>query len=168
MRSTTPPQVERLFANRGVAGGRATATTIANARVDEWHVNWHEGYSWGNLAMSAPAVKWTSSPIDALHRTLACQRTARPHASQIQQEVVNCGHATFTFSPGLSVGRAGDGSRPPAGAPRQTSTGCAPVTARSVTDILAASGGNMPPMLTAAHSSQLVRGLLVSVFLLPR
>jgi hypothetical protein len=46
-------------------------------------------------------VKWTSTPVYALHRTLACQQTAVPPADQFQQEIVNCGLASFKFNPRL-------------------------------------------------------------------
>ncbi len=95
------PQVVRILANRGLANGCPTAAAIANTYVNQWHSNWEQGQVWDNHAMSYPAVKWTSTPVYPLHRTLACQQTAVPPASDFQQEIVNCGLAAFKFNPGL-------------------------------------------------------------------
>jgi hypothetical protein len=95
------PQVVRILANRGLANGCAAATIIANTYVNQWHYSWEQGYVWDNIAASYPAVKWTSTPVYALHRTLACQQTAVPPADQFQQEIVNCGLASFKFNPRL-------------------------------------------------------------------
>ena len=98
-------QVVRLLANRGLRNGCAQATTIANAWIGQWHYNWSQWFMWENIKIAYPTVAWTSSPIYALHRTLACKATATTSSAEnsigLKDEIVNCGLASFRFSPAL-------------------------------------------------------------------
>jgi hypothetical protein len=95
------PQVVRILANRSVANGCATATTIANTWVNQWHHNFEQWQMWEDGPAYYPTVVHTYSPIPALHRTLSCQATKVLPISDFQPEVVNCGLAVFKFNPGL-------------------------------------------------------------------